>query len=270
MNQKNNKMLYVLKYWEISLKGANRREFERRLYNNIKEALKKNKVEHTLRQTRGRILLETTSDIGFLTKIAGVTSIEPTIKTIQDIEKIKSVAFESIKNINFETFKIKASRNDKTFSLTSPEIEKIVGAFIVEKTNKKVQIKKPDIEINIEVLQGSVHVSSKKIPGLGGLPLGIEGKTIVLIEDEQSLEAAKQVMKRGCSILPVAFKKIDISALEPFSAGQKLELQIVKDYQELEQLAKQKNIATITTNQKLETLKKLPVELSLLRPLVGL
>lgn len=258
----------LVRYSEIALKGKNITSFENLLVRNIKEGLIKNKTEfNKLIKTYKKILIYTDNDCDFLKKVFGVASFSHTVECDLDINKIKKTVLDLTKKIKFKKFRISARRANKNFGYDSVQINIDVGDLIRKKLNKKVDLKHFDLDVGIDILD-KAYVFIDKIKGPGGLPLGIEGNVVVLIEDRNSLLASYLVMKRGCKIIPVAYKKFDTSLFKKFDYG--LKLKIVRNIKEIEKIVKEKNAKALVLGQTLNNIKKIKIKLIVLRPLIGL
>lgn len=265
----------LLRYGEIALKGRNRINFENRLRFNVIEAL-----EHDckIRKIPGRYLLYSDSinkAAKRLIKVFGLVSISIAEEIGLDIDVIKEECLRQSKKKKFSTFRITVQRLIKKLK-TSPELEKEIGAYIVEKTGKKVKLKGADLDIHVEIAE-KAYIFTEKIACLGGLPAGIEGNIALLIDDEsndkreKSILAGLLIMKRGCMVIPFAFRKTDIRILAEY--GCRKLINIVKDMKELEKIAQKNRCRAVVVGQELDDLKKseeLDTEMVILRPLIGL
>jgi len=254
-------MYYLIRYGEIALKGLNRPFFENKLASNIRaiagESLK-------IKRERGRIIIESEKDISEnLKKVFGIVSFSIAYKT--DFENMNDFVLNLAKNKKFKTFRITANRINKGYKKNSNEIAKELGSLIVEKLKKKVSLEKYDLNINVELVDGA-YVYFDRVECFGGLPVGVEGKVIVLIETKKGIEAAKRVMRRGCDVIPVAFKKTDISEINEYLPNKK-EIRIIKEVQEIEELANNKNARALVVEDSLEDIKDYETGLLVLRPL---
>ncbi|MBU1205065.1 MAG: hypothetical protein KKE93_04105 [Nanoarchaeota archaeon] len=259
----------IVRYSEIGLKGNNRIVFERKLIDNIKDCLKKNKTKHEkIQRPRGRIIIFTDQKLDCLKYVFGISSFSSALVLEPEIKEIEKAVSKLAENKKFKTFRISAQRLNKDFSLTSPEIEKTIGSFVCEKLNKKVSLKEFDLEIGIEILDYA-YVFIERIKGLNGLPVGIEGKIVSLIEDKNSLLASLLVMKRGCSVIPVSMKKTDIDLIKKFAYGFEPELIIIKNIKEIDKIAKEHDAKAVVVGQTLESFKELKLKAMVLRPLIG-
>ena len=267
----NNENNYILvRYSEIALKGKNKGEFEKKLINNIKDSIKKQNItDFKIERKFSRIIIETNSKEIDLTKIFGIYSYSFALKAEPSIDGIKKTADIFLDEFtNSTTFRVSAQRLDKNFPLNSTQIEKEIGAYIVEKTKAKVNLKNFEKEIGIEIIDNSCYVYDKKIRGPGGLPVGIEGKVFTLIENKDSIKAAIQIMKRGCEIIPLAYEEKNIEELEKYHP-KKLTLQTIKNESEIDDLAKKFNAKAIIVGQTLKNIKEINTKLLILRPIIN-
>lgn len=213
-------MVIIIRYGEIALKGLNRHEFEKKLIKNIKDCLKKNNKEYNdIKRIRGRIIINTDEKCDELKKVFGITSFSYAQTSEIDLEKIKEI---SLKHYTSGTFRISVKRLRKEL-FESPKIEKEIGSYVVKHTNAKVNLTKPDINIGIEIAD-KAYIFNKKIKARGGLPIGIEGKVAVLMEDEKSSEAAKRMMKRGCEVVLINPNNLNYDLIKDYAYGFKLEI----------------------------------------------
>jgi len=191
----------VVHYGEIGTKGKNRDFFERKLI----EAIKR-KTGAVVRRKYGRIEVEYKEDLERkLSKIPGIRYFGIGFKTDLDPESIKKTALMALPE-NFKTFKVDTSRSNKSFPMNSVEVNREVGAFIVEKTGKKVDLTNPDVTVWIEICEKEAYVYSRRYEGVGGLPVGVAGRVIALISGGiDSPVAAFMAMKRGCEVVTVHF-----------------------------------------------------------------
>ena len=199
----------LVRFGEISLKGANRGKFENALKDNIRAFLKKEGINFFgVRSGSGRIFIDKPSALPDLSKVLGIVSYSPAWEFI-DIEEVKD--FLSSREEVFSSassFRITASRADKSYPLTSPQIEREIGEVVYEKFKTPVNLKAPEVNVGVEYIEGSFYVYFEKIPGWGGLPVGISGKLVALLSGGiDSPVAAFLMMKRGARLILVHFRK---------------------------------------------------------------
>ena len=206
---------FLIKYAEIGLKGNNRYIFENALVDRIAGVLKPLGIYRVYKE-QGRVFVECPENYDYeetveaLQRVFGISSICPVmIIDDSDWEALTEgvgnyvEAMYSKKNI---TFKVFAKRADKNYPLTSPEICREMGAYLLERFPElKVDVHEPDIRITVEVREKS-YVYSIVIPGPGGMPVGTNGKAMLLLSGGiDSPVAGYMISKRGVSMSAVYF-----------------------------------------------------------------
>jgi tRNA uracil 4-sulfurtransferase len=206
----------IVHYHELALKGRNREYFEQCLVRNIRLALKGLGVKR-IENLRSRIrvgLPPGISDeavIDRLTRVFGVANFliahaVPLDLTSPDLDELKDTIGRDLQSRTFATFRVTAKRADKRLTLTSMDIERAVGKYLCDFTGKKVSLTNPDLTIYVELLSKEAYYSADKIPGPGGMPVGVSGKVACLISGGiDSPVAAYRMMKRGCRALFIHF-----------------------------------------------------------------
>ncbi len=203
-------MLSIIHYSEIALKGKNRRYFENLLLSNIKKSLKDIRPIK-LFLINGRIILDFPDNQeglikNKLKKICGIRYFGLGFKVKKNLGIINRTILKFIKNKKFKSFKIDANRVFKEDILTSIEVNKKVGAYIKEKTNKEVDLEDPDLTCFIELLKDEALIYFEKIDGVGGLPTSSAGKIAILISGGiDSPVAAYKLIKRGAKLIFIHF-----------------------------------------------------------------
>lgn len=183
---------------EIFLKGLNRRKFEDRLLQNIREVIKGMDYEIIKDQMRWFISGE---DINMLAshirKVFGVTEIFIVKQFEADFEIIKKEALEYIKNFKEgTTFKVVTNRANKEFPHNSMETSALVGAHILKNTTGyNVDVRKPDVEVKIEIRKHA-YLYTKKIEGVKGMPYGMNGSTMLMLSGGIDSPVAGYLMAR--------------------------------------------------------------------------
>lgn len=205
----------IIRYGEIALKGLNKRFFEDKLVGQIRNALSDlGKIR--VYKAHSRIYVDIAdynvrSITDRIKKVFGVVSLSIAKRFEANMDRIKEIALRELKNRidenkNIKTFKVETRRGDKRFSLKSPEISRDVGAYLLQNTkNISVDVHNPDIVIYVEV-RDKAFVFSDKINGFGGLPLGTNGKALLLLSGGiDSPAAGWLVAKRGVEIEAMHF-----------------------------------------------------------------
>jgi len=254
----------LLRYGEIFLKGKNRGFFEKKLIDNVKKIAEIKKIK----KIQARMIVPYFEKHDDLRNVFGLTSYSLAIRTDKNEENIKSAAISLLKDRKEKTFKVETKRSDKRFPTKSPDMNILVGRYIEENSNMKFDFKNPDMRLNVEINQDGAYLFTEVVKCFGGLPTGVEGKVLLLVENEASLLAGVSIMKRGAGIIPIGFKDFDISLLQKFSPIE-LKLEIVEDFESLEEFAKEKNVSVLVSGQDFANLKDYDANLLVLKPLVA-
>jgi tRNA uracil 4-sulfurtransferase len=113
---------------------------------------------------------------------------------------------DSLNGARFESFRIETQRGDKTFPMTSPEINRRLGAAVKAKSGARVDLENAAFTVTVEILPRDAFFGFNKISGPGGLPVGASGRLVVLISGGiDSPVAAYRMMQRGCRLIFVHF-----------------------------------------------------------------
>ena len=197
-------MVVLVRYSEIGLKGGNRNIFEKKLIDNMRSCLTRNKVKFcAIKNLFGRIFVETEERCECLRCIFGISSFSPAIDAGQTMDSAKKASEKLIQKLKKKmTFRVSCQRLDKSFPFDSQEFERELGAFVVDKKGNRARMKGFDFELAAELIQGRIYLFTERIAGQGGLPVGVEGKVIAIIEKENDLLAALLMLKRGCAVIP--------------------------------------------------------------------
>ena len=200
----------MIRFGELSTKGKNKKDFIRTLALNIERGLKEFKdLTYEIRYDHIYIALNGTDYepvINILEGISGIRSVSLVHRLAKDIDQIKNDALEMIKNEQGKTFKVITKRSDKKFEFNSDEITRKVAANILKNTELKVDVKNPDIPLNIEVRDEGAYIFFKTYICAGGYPLGVGGKTMHMLSGGiDSPVAAYLMMKRGVTIECIHF-----------------------------------------------------------------
>lgn len=205
----------LIRYGEIGIKRDNRHVFEDQLLENIKAALRELE-DRDVSKTYGRMYVELKGDqdqvIPRLQRVFGIVGISPVKRTPLEMEAIKqgaaAVFADAAGGREPVTFKVEVRRPYKQFPLKSPDIARIVGAYVLSQNGRQVSVDvhDPDVMVRIEVRQEGAFIYAQDFPGPGGLPVGSSGKgTLLLSGGIDSPVAGWMAMKRGVSVSGVYF-----------------------------------------------------------------
>ncbi len=202
---------FLLRYQELALKGRNRPWFQRQLIRNLHRALAGLGVRE-VRVPMGRIevvmadgadvaaVRERLRLVSGLANFSTVTRVEPTL------EAITAGVLANLPATDPASFRVLVRRADKQFAVRSPDVERVVGAAIIEHRGWRVDLNEPELVVGIEIVPGEAFFHFGKEPGAGGLPTGTGGRVVALLSGGiDSPVAAWRMMRRGCRVALVHF-----------------------------------------------------------------
>lgn len=212
----NEEKIFIVRCGEVALKGMNKPYFERILVERIRKNLKNIKGSKVSRKeglifVRTPLESDTKEVIAEISKVFGVSSVSPAFEVESNLDAIglKAVEFMNsmIENESVKTFKVEAKRADKNFPIKSPEIAARVGACVLKGCKVlKVDVHNPDCHLFVDLRVDKTYIYTEKINGLGGLPLGTNGRGMVLLSGGiDSPVAAWMMAKRGMVMDAVHF-----------------------------------------------------------------
>lgn len=203
----------MVRYGELSTKGKNKKTFISRLAQNVKAALH-DFPEVKVHGERDRMHLElkdadSEEVLKRLEPIFGIQNYSPVMKLDRDMEQVKKVAVEMVKEqyVPGKTFKIATRRSDHEFPLDTNDINLMLGDEVIDHIEGiQVQMKKPDITLRVEVRLNGIFLSCQTIQGAGGLPVGTSDKGMLMLSGGiDSPVAGYLAMKRGVEVEAVHF-----------------------------------------------------------------
>lgn len=210
----------LLKFGELFLKGRNRHDFINLLKSNISRKLKGLKFH--LFETQGRLIIADFDEndemeiIERLQKVFGLIAVASAVEIDTSLENIKDFV-EKIDFGGVRTFKISTKRADKTFEMTSMEVDKFLGGVVLDKNpNLKVDLYEPDMLVEVEIrTNGKTYIYNKLIQCAGGLPLGSAGKGLLLLSGGIDSPVAGYMMaKRGLKFEAVHFHSYPYTSVQ--------------------------------------------------------
>ena len=178
---------------EMSLKGLNRNQFESAMMKILRYRLK----------TVGKFKVYCTQSTFYM---------EP---EEEDVDM--DLAFDRVSKVfglaalsrlhGIRTFKVEARRSDKTYPMTSPELMRELGAYLLGKHNYlKVDVHNPDFKVIVEIRDYGAYIHGPKVPGEGGLPVGTSGRALNMLSGGiDSPVAAYRMAKRGLALDHIHF-----------------------------------------------------------------
>ena len=214
----NEEKILIVRCGEVALKGMNKPYFERMLAERIHKRLKAAGYgKASVKRHEGLIFVrfdrewETMQLAGEISKVFGVASISPAVESESKMEAIGTEAVKFMERLCKErcvrTFKVEAKRADKQFPIKSPDIARQIGGYVLKGLKVlKVDVHNPDVRLFVDVRHDKSYIYADKISGFGGLPLGTNGKGLVLLSGGiDSPVAAWMMAKRGMMIEAIHF-----------------------------------------------------------------
>ncbi len=207
--------IFLMKLGEIVLKGANKRQFENKLRQNVRRRLKAygNFDVYIMQSTLYVEPMDEMADVEgaweACRSIFGVVS----ICRCRPCEKNMDSIFNAIEeylgdDLDFaHSFKVESRRSDKAFPMTSIAISQEIGGRVAEAhPNCKVDVHTPEYTVYVEIRDLAAYVHGPAVPGAGGLPTGVGGRAMCLLSGGiDSPVAAYMIAKRGVEIESVHF-----------------------------------------------------------------
>lgn len=216
----------LIRYGELSTKGKNKKEFINRLRENIRYSFH-DIAPLKIRTERDRMHIEIENQekmdilMEGLPKIFGIQNFSPVAVCEKDVDSIKNLAIKIMDLFKEKeiTFKVEVRRSDKTFPLDSHELQREIGGHVLRNyPNISVNVKKPDVELRIEVRADAIYMMAQIIQGAGGMPVGSNGKSLLMLSGGiDSPVAGYFLMKRGVRLEAIHF------ASPPYTSDNSLE-----------------------------------------------
>lgn len=204
----------IVHYAEISLKGGNRPLFLRQLRQNIERALA-DLGPAAVHPFPGRLVVDLdlhpdpAAVRDRIVQVCGVASVCLGLRADASLEAMKEAVASLVDGREFGSFRISARRAFKTYPRTSVELNRELGAFVLERARARVDLRDPELNIHLEVLPGEAFVYADRTPGPGGLPVGVSGLVTALLSGGiDSPVAAWRLIKRGCRVMFVHFHSV--------------------------------------------------------------
>jgi len=206
----------VVHYKELALKGRNRPWFIQRLVRNLRLALDDLNVT-AVRAVMGRIEIELGSAEAWdearrrVARVFGIANCSHANRGSLKLDELAAAILRDLGGRSAESFRVSARRADKSFPLTSPDIEREVGGRIKLARGWTVDLDRPALTIHVDILPDGAFYYFGREPGAGGLPTGSSGRVACLLSGGiDSPVAAYRMMRRGCSVMFVHFHSYPI------------------------------------------------------------
>jgi tRNA uracil 4-sulfurtransferase len=228
-------MRYLVgRYHEIALKGRNQWRFVEQLRHNLRSVFADVRLGK-IRSEGPRIIVELPDELDDATAIGraaglfGLANFSLSYRVSLEMEAIKAEAIARAREHPAHSFRIRTRRGDKRFPMNSMEVDREVGAAIVDAFGYRVDLHDPELTISIEILADAAFVSAGKIPGPGGLPVGISGRALALISGGiDSPVAAYRMMRRGLMLDFVHFHAYPLVSAASLEKASELVAQLTR------------------------------------------
>lgn len=207
---------FLIKYAEIGVKGKNKYLFEEALAQQVKYALKRCEGEFKVTRTEGRIYVHALSEFDYdeivdnLKTVFGVSAICPVVAVSDEgFDELAKTVVDYVDKVYPDknmTFKVQARRARKNYPLNSMELNMELGAAVLDAyPEMKVDVHSPQMHLYVEIRE-RIYIYSIEIPGPGGMPVGSNGKAMLLLSGGiDSPVAGYMIAKRGVKIDAVYF-----------------------------------------------------------------
>lgn len=205
----------LIKNGELALKGLNRATFEDTMIRQIRRSMK-SCGECNIRKAQSVVYIEPLDDAFdiekaemLVSKVFGIAGYSRAVVCEKNMENICFTAAEFLKDIlsGAKTFKVEGKRGDKSFPLTSPELSRELGGYLLSRNpHLKVDVNTPEVTVVCEIRDNAAYVRAGQKKGAGGIPVGTGGKAAILISGGiDSPVAAWMMAKRGIQLSAVHF-----------------------------------------------------------------
>ena len=203
--------IILIKYGELTTKKSNRNLFINKIYENMMNTLGSYDIK--IIKNHDRMFIKVNDNninevIDKLKNVFGIHSIVIANQVKTDISEIEKAILEIVKDNSFKTFKVETDRADKSFPIPSMDFSRQMGALILKNVpNIKVDVHNPEYLLKIEIRHDYTYIYEKEIKALGGYPVGIAGKGLLMLSGGiDSPVAGYMAMKRGIRLECIYFE----------------------------------------------------------------
>ena len=213
------KKVVLIKYGELTTKKDNRNFFIKTLRKNIYEKLSSFEFDIIDDYYRMFIIPKNNDIEDIIECLKNIFGIHEIVEAIEDdnldVENIKNISLNLMKESEGSTFKVETRRSDKSYPIESMKMNNIIGGHILKNTNYKVDVHNPDILLNIEIRKDHVYIYNKSYPGLRGYPVSTLGRALLMLSGGiDSPVAGFQTIKRGVELYYLYFESRPHTSIE--------------------------------------------------------
>ena len=127
----------------------------------------------------------------------------------QTLDELRAALAPELDALSTHSFAVRCTRSDKRFPMTSPQVEREVGAFVQQRTGWPVDLGQPGLTVTVLIDADGLYFWTRKVPGPGGLPVGVSGRALCLFSGGiDSPVAGWHMLKRGMRLDFVHFHSI--------------------------------------------------------------
>lgn len=206
----------VVKYGELTTKKGNRNQFINILKRNVKEKLEG--LDYKLTANKVRMFIESSDNdevVRRLGEVFGIHDLVVAYKVVADYDVIAGASKKIFDEISFKTFKVNTNRANKSFPMNSMEVSRNIGGVILEHKDISVDVKNPEVVLNIEIRDKFAYLSTNQNRGIGGYPVGVQGKGLLMLSGGiDSPVAGYLASKRGIALEAIYFEAIPHTSLK--------------------------------------------------------
>ena len=209
----------LIKYGELTTKKGNRNFFINTLLANIKNKL--NELDVVITKDRSRMYIECSDEnIDLVTEklsfVFGIHMYHIAYIVDTNIDAITETVFDIVSKEKFKTFKVETKRSDKTFPLSSMEVNPVVATKLLKNINDiSVDVHNPELRVNIEIRKDRSYIYLNEYKGIGGYPVGTQKKGLLMLSGGiDSPVAGYLALKRGIDLDLVYFEAIPHTSLD--------------------------------------------------------
>ncbi|MBR5979212.1 MAG: tRNA 4-thiouridine(8) synthase ThiI [Oscillospiraceae bacterium] len=204
------------KYGELALKGLNKNQFENSMVRTIRKRVERC-GEFNVYTAQSTVYVEPENDDADIDaayeqirRVFGLSAVVRAAVCDKDLDAVCETAEaylgDSLDRVR--SFKVNSKRADKKFPLTSMELSREVGAYLLDRHPElSVEMKDPDMTVICEIRDNAAYVHADQVPGAGGIPTGTGGKVACMLSGGiDSPVAAWKMARRGCDLVCVHFQ----------------------------------------------------------------
>lgn len=212
----------LVRYGDLNLKGKNVKYFIDKVNHLIREKMEGLPVGYEFKHDRVYVLLQGVDPslvIERLNRVSGLYSYSLISKCKVDLDEIANLGLQMIEEKTqgkVTTFKVETKRANKNYPLTSLEISPILAGKILSRAPYlKVDVHDPELLLNVEVREEGAYLFIGQIKGMGGYPVGIGGKGLLMLSGGiDSPVAGFLSMKQGVEIECIHFESTPLTSIE--------------------------------------------------------